>query len=142
MGSQSPTAMKKPRELTACAFQLTSLDKNSNRHFDDDDVLVVSYWTVYKKFASQSQHKYKIIIFFSGEAKDSVIFSFFILLHKRAKPIHPPYIHPSAHLSTHSSAHPYTHSLNPTLNPSVCPAMTVECMDVEPIPKKTKNFIQ
>ena len=30
-------------------------------------------------------------------------FSFFILLHKRAKPIHPPYIHPSAHLSTHTS---------------------------------------
>jgi hypothetical protein len=40
---------------------------------------------------------------FSGEAKDSVIFSFFILLHKRAKPIHPPYIHPSAYLSTHTS---------------------------------------
>ena len=39
----------------------------------------------------------------SGEAKDSVNFSFFILLHKRAKPIHPPYIHPSAHLSTHTS---------------------------------------
>ena len=29
---------------------------------------------------------YKIIIFFSGEAKDSAIFPFFILLHKRAKP--------------------------------------------------------
>jgi hypothetical protein len=41
-----------------------------------------SYWTVYKKFASQSQHKYKIIIFFFGEAKDSVIFSFYFLLHK------------------------------------------------------------
>jgi hypothetical protein len=27
---------------------------------------------------------------FSGEAKDSAIFPFFILLHKRAKPIHPP----------------------------------------------------
>jgi hypothetical protein len=39
----------------------------------------------------------------SGEAKDSVIFCFFILLHKRAKPIQPPYIHPSAHLSTHTS---------------------------------------
>jgi hypothetical protein len=68
---------------------------------------------------------------FSGEAKDSVIFSFFILLHKRAKPIHPPYIYPSAHLSTHTS-HP-THPPippQPTFNPSVCPAMTVECMDV------------
>ena len=29
--------------------------------------------------------------------------NFFILLHKRAKPIHPPYIHPSAHLSAHTS---------------------------------------
>ena len=28
----------------------------------------------------------------SGEAKDSVIFSFLFLLHKRAKPIHPPYL--------------------------------------------------
>jgi hypothetical protein len=27
----------------------------------------------------------KIIIFFSGEAKDSVIFPFFILLHKRVR---------------------------------------------------------
>jgi hypothetical protein len=36
---------------------------------------------------------------FPGEAKNSVIFSFLILLHKRAKPIHPPYIHLSAHLS-------------------------------------------
>ena len=53
-----------------------------------------SYWTVYKFFASQSQRKYKIIIFFSGEAKDSVNFSFFILLHKRAKPILPSYLLP------------------------------------------------
>jgi hypothetical protein len=30
----------------------------------------------------------------SGEAKHSVIFPFFILLHKRAKPIHPPYLLP------------------------------------------------
>ena len=38
---------------------------------------------------------YKIIIFFfPGEAEDSVIFSFFILLHKRAKPILPPYLRP------------------------------------------------
>jgi hypothetical protein len=58
--------------------------------------------SVYKNFASQSHHKYKITFFFSGEAKDSVIFSFFILLHKRAKPIHPLYIHPSAHTSTPS----------------------------------------
>jgi hypothetical protein len=51
---------------------------------------------------------------FSGEAKDSAIFPFFILLHKRAKPIHPPYFlppptyppipppSPSAHLSAHT----------------------------------------
>ncbi len=43
-------------------------------------------WAVYKNFASQSQHKYKIIIFFSGEANDSVFFPFYLLLHKRAKP--------------------------------------------------------
>ena len=30
-------------------------------------------------FASQSQHKYKIIFFFSGETKDSVIFPFFFV---------------------------------------------------------------
>jgi hypothetical protein len=45
-----------------------------------------SYWAVYKFFASQSQHKYKIIIFFSGDVNDEANFSFFILLHKRAKP--------------------------------------------------------
>jgi hypothetical protein len=48
---------------------------------------------------------------FSGEVKGSVIFPFHFLLHKRAKPIHPPYIHPSAHLSTLIShaAHPPAH---------------------------------
>ena len=46
-----------------------------------------SYWPVYKFFASQSQHKYKIIIFFFGEANDEANFSFFILLQERAKPI-------------------------------------------------------
>jgi hypothetical protein len=61
---------------------------------------------------------------FSGEVKDSVIFLFFFLLHKRAKPILPPYTHPSAHPPTHSlnpPIHPSTHSLNPPFNPSVCP---------------------
>jgi hypothetical protein len=57
---------------------------------------------------------------FSGEVKDSVIFPFFFLLHKRAKHIHPPYIHPSAYLSTHTShaIHPYlTH--RPPIRPSL-----------------------
>ncbi len=63
-----------------------------------------SYWPVYNFFASQSLHNIKKFKKKSGEANDSVIFPFFILLHKRAKPIHPPYIHPSAHLSTHTSA--------------------------------------
>jgi hypothetical protein len=53
------------------------------------------FCTVYKFFASQSQHKYKIIFFFSGEANDEANFSFFILLLKRAKPAISPYIHPS-----------------------------------------------
>jgi hypothetical protein len=39
-------------------------------------------------------HNHFITDFFlkknSGEAKDSVIFPFYFLLHKRAKPIHPP----------------------------------------------------
>jgi hypothetical protein len=39
---------------------------------------------------------YKIIIFFFRQGK-RLIFSFFILLHKRAKPIHPPYIHSFLH---------------------------------------------
>ena len=43
-----------------------------------------SYWTVYKKFASQSHHKYKIMIFFSGYVNYEAKFSFFILLHKRS----------------------------------------------------------
>jgi hypothetical protein len=48
-----------------------------------------TYWTLFSFFASQSQHfitenfKNKK----SGEAKDSAFFPFFILLHKRAKPI-------------------------------------------------------
>jgi len=58
------------------------------------------YWAVYKKFASQSLHNRNFLKKKFGEAKDCAIFPFFILLHKRAKPIHPPYIHPSAHLST------------------------------------------
>jgi hypothetical protein len=49
---------------------------------------------------------------FSGEVKDSVIFPFYFLLHKRAKPAPPPYLlslptHTShaAHLSTHLFGH-------------------------------------
>ena len=49
----------------------------------------------------------------SGEAKDSVIFPFFILLHKRAKPMLPPCNHFSYPnlLSTFANhpSHPYTH---------------------------------
>ena len=55
-----------------------------------------------KKFPCNHIINIKRKIFFR-EAKDSVNFSFFILLHKSAKPIHPPYIHLSAHLSTHTS---------------------------------------
>jgi hypothetical protein len=45
-------------------------------------------------FASQSLHNRKKLKKKSGEAKDSVNFSFFILLHKRAKPILPSYLLP------------------------------------------------
>ena len=46
--------------------------------------------------------------------KESVSFPFF-LLHKRATPILPRYVHLSTHLSTSTlhTAHPSTHSLNP-----------------------------
>ena len=52
---------------------------------------------------------------FSGEAKDSAIFPFFILLHKRAIPIHPPYLlppptHPPIPHTPHTPpTHPPTH---------------------------------
>jgi hypothetical protein len=89
-------------------------------------------------------------ISFSGEANDEANFSFFILLHKRAKPIHPPCNHfsypnllstfanPPAHLytplvtifhiqicyqllqTTHSSAHLSTHTSH-TARPSLRP---------------------
>jgi hypothetical protein len=45
-------------------------------------------------FASQTLHNIKKLKKKSREAKDSAIFPFFILLHKRAKPIHPPYLLP------------------------------------------------
>jgi hypothetical protein len=55
------------------------------------------------------------------------ILAFFCLLHKRAKPILPPYLlpHSARELKPYTpplpslSTHPSTHSLNPTLNPSV-----------------------
>jgi hypothetical protein len=55
---------------------------------------VVMYRAFFDFLLHKSHHKYKKKSF-SGEVKDSVIFSFF-LLHKRAKPILPPYTHPSA----------------------------------------------
>jgi hypothetical protein len=64
-----------------------------DKHKDIGDARVCEssiYQPLFKKIASQSHHKYKIIIFFSGDVNDEANFSFFILLHKRAKPIHPP----------------------------------------------------
>ena len=52
------------------------------------------YWTVYKFVASQSLHNTNFLERKSGEAKDSAIFAFFFLLHKRAKPAPPPYLLP------------------------------------------------
>ena len=49
------------------------------------------YWTVDKFVASQSLHNTNFLERKSGEAKDSAIFAFFFLLHKRAKPAPPPY---------------------------------------------------
>jgi hypothetical protein len=42
----------------------------------------------------------------SGEAKDSAIFPFFILLHKRANPILPPYLHPHLRARTQTYTPP------------------------------------
>ncbi len=71
------------------------------------------------------------------------ILAFFILLHKRAKPILPPYFIP------HLRPYPLPLSIYPPIlpphlrpyltqpfNPSVCPVTMVERMDVEPNPKK------
>ena len=53
---------------------------HTHRHTHTDTHTSSDYWTVYKKFASQSLHNR---IFFkkkSGETKDSVIFLFYFLL--------------------------------------------------------------
>jgi hypothetical protein len=57
-------------------------------------------------FASQSLHNRKKFKKKCGDVNYEANFLFIFWLHKRAKPIHPPYIHPSDHLSTHPSAHP------------------------------------
>jgi hypothetical protein len=49
-----------------------------------------SLFLLRKHFITEKNLKKK-----SGEANDEANFSFFILLHKRAKPAIPPYIHPS-----------------------------------------------
>jgi hypothetical protein len=56
--------------------------------------LVVVTGPFIKKFPCNHIINIKKKFSFSGEAKDSVIFSFFILLHKRAKPAPPPYLLP------------------------------------------------
>jgi hypothetical protein len=53
-----------------------------------------SVQSTFSFFASQTLHNRFFLKKKSGEAKDSAIFPFFILLHKRAKPITPPYPHP------------------------------------------------
>jgi len=47
----------------------------------------------------------------SGEAKDSAIFAFYFLLHKRAKPILPPYLLPHLRARTQTLYSPLTFSL-------------------------------
>jgi hypothetical protein len=67
--------------------------------------------TVHQNFASQSHHKYKIIIFFPGDVNYEANFSFLFLLHKRAKPIHPPYL----------PSHPPARTQNPPIRPYLEP---------------------
>jgi len=72
------------------------------------------YWTVQEFFPMSSHHKYKKNSFsFSGEAKDSGIFSFYFLLHKRAKPYTPPLPSPSpARANSNPLLPPYPLSLH------------------------------
>ena len=48
-----------------------------------------SYWTVYKKFASQSQHKYKIIIFFPAKQMTKQILAFLFCFKRELNPYSP-----------------------------------------------------
>ena len=65
-------------------------------HWETEAHFSSSYWTLQSFFASQSRSKYKIIFFFSGDVNYEANFSFFNLLHKRAKPIAPPYVERSS----------------------------------------------
>jgi len=69
------------------------------------------YWTVFYFFASQSLHNRIFLKQKSGEAKDSAIFAFYFLLHKRAKPILPPYLLPHLRARTQTLYSPLTFSL-------------------------------
>jgi len=102
------------------------------------------------QFKKKLLHNHFMTNFFlkkkSGDVNAEANFSFFILLHKRAKPIHPAYLlplptyppiphtpptHPPTHPPIHPSLQtPIPSSPQPTLNPSVCPVMTVELMDI------------
>ncbi len=67
-------------------------------------------------------HNHFITDFFfkkTGEAKDSAIFPFFILLHKRAKPILPPYLHPNLRARTQTLYSPLTLTLSPPMAPQI-----------------------
>jgi hypothetical protein len=70
-----------------------------------------SYWAVYKKFASQSLHNRNIFLKKSGDVNDEANFSFFILLHKSAKPILPLLPSPSPPRANSNLYSPLTFSL-------------------------------
>ena len=86
-----------------------------------------SFCTVQSFCTSQTLHNR---IFFkkkSGDVNDEANFSLFILLHKRAKPILPPYPHPHLHARTQTLYSPLTltltsaHELKPLLPPYIHP---------------------
>jgi hypothetical protein len=68
-----------------------------------------SYWTLFSFFASQTLHNRKNFKKKSGDVNDEANFSFFILLHKRAKPILPSYLLP--HLRARTQTNTSTPSL-------------------------------
>ncbi len=82
----------------------------------DSVKLVVGIEAFIKKFPCITSSINKKYFSFSGEAKDSAIFAFYFLLHKRANPLLPPYplpppIHPPI---------PHTPTtLNPFLRPPI-----------------------
>ena len=80
----------------------------------DSVKLVVGIEAFIKKFPCITSSINKKYFSFSGEAKDSAIFAFYFLLHKRANPLLPPYPLPPLRARTQTLYSPLTYSLTLT----------------------------